>query len=401
MAGRTYQFDLEGSHNGRGTLEDPYLALADGSLSFIAENGDINATNKNTQMVYTATAAGTYYLEAVELSGTSAGTYTLSVREITPPCTLNTGDIWCGVVTVGELKSNADVLVGHGFADGAGLSAGSLAGNPDDTMFSVGDNDYTISAAYIQVPTGANLTGTLYVLLSADLTDDDRAGLVLTVDDTTITFEFSDASKGGTGLYSWGLSGLDWSSTTTVTVRLSGPPPVDFREGDGEDLTADTTTTGVVEVGGFGARGGIHEPIPETVTWTGTDDEGREVEHTSTVYDFDTDWFAVVLEAGQTYRIEMKGRILSSPGEPIDPELTLSLPQINAIYDADGDYLLNTWGEDESSAHHLFRVTFHVHAGGPYYIAASRSSGAATSFGSSTSRRMPTSTRPTAARAGK
>ena len=82
------------------------------------------------------------------------------------------------------------------------------------------------------------------------------------------------------------------------------------------------------------------------------------------------------LEAGGTYRIDMKGRILSSPsldtsGETVDPELTLSLPQINAIYDADGDYLLNTWGADESSAHHLFRVTFHAHAGGAYYIAAS------------------------------
>ena len=72
----------------------------------------------------------------------------------------------------------------------------------------------------------------------------------------------------------------------------------------------------------------------------------------------------------------MKGRILRSPaldmpGEPVDPELTLSLPQINAIYDADGDYLLNTWGADESSAHFLFRVTFHARAGGVYYIAAS------------------------------
>ena len=120
-------------------------------------------------------------------------------------------------------------------------------------------------------------------------------------------------------------------------------------EPDDEDLPADTTTTGVVEVGGVGARGAIHEPKAEIVTWTATDDEGREVVHESTVYDFDTDWFAVVLEAGKTYRIDMKGQILSSPGldmpgVPVDPELTLSLPQINAIYDADGNYLLNHVG---------------------------------------------------------
>ena len=53
------------------------------------------------------------------------------------------------------------------------------------------------------------------------------------------------------------------------------------------------------------------------------------------------------LEADRTYRIDMKGAILTSPGLNIpgtyaDPELTLRLPQINAIYDADGGYLFNT-----------------------------------------------------------
>ena len=196
------------------------------------------------------------------------------MRDITPPCTLNTGDIWCGVVTVAEIKTSpADALVGHGFADGASLSAGSLAGNPDDTMFSVGDNDYTIRAAYIQVPTGSTVTGALFVLLSADLTDDDKAGLVLTVDDTTITFAFSGATKGTTGLYSWGLSGLTWSAGDTVTVRLSPPPPDDF--------PADTTTTGQVDVGGS-ATGNI-----------------------GTVGD--ADWFLVELEADTRYQIDLEG----------------------------------------------------------------------------------------------
>ena len=151
---------------------------------------------------------------------TAKGTITDNDGTTTPTCTLNTGDLWCGVVTVAEIKTTGDALVGHGFADGAGLSAGGLAGNPDETMFSVGDNDYTISAAYIQVPTGTTLTGTLYVLLSADLTDADKAGLLLPVDDTTTPFEFSGATKGTTGLYSWGLSGLTWSAGDTVTIRV-------------------------------------------------------------------------------------------------------------------------------------------------------------------------------------
>ena len=631
MEGRTYQIDMEGLQDSRGTLESPFLNNiydADGNRISKADYDDISSDNSSSRVTFVPTETSIYYLAVVSLT-TDPGTYTLSVRDITPACTLNTGDIWCGVVTVAEVKTAADVLVAHGFADGAGLTAGSLAGYPDDTMFSVGDNDYTIQGVYIQVPTGTNPTGTLFVLLSADLTEDDKAGLVLTVDDTTTPFEFSGATKGSTGLYSWGLSGLDWSSTTTVTVRLSGPAtPGNVSEGDGEDLPADTTTSGRVEVGGsvtgniesvgdadwflveleagtryqidlegaptgrgtvsdptinavgdaggntitgtqnddsgvgnnartiftatasgahyvvaaayastgtytlsvivlgangaseadtdfprttgtdgrvevgasatgniddendldgfrvdlevggiysfdlegaatgrgtlsdpylslygdafdlshfigedddggeglnsrltytatasgtyhlevheqvgatgtytlsvrdltpppsgfvegdtdlpandettgvvtvdgFGARGVIHEPMgTETDIGTLNDPE------ISTSYVFDTDWFAVELEAGRTYRIDMKGRILSSPaldtpGVPVDPELTLSLPQINAIYDADGDYLLNTWGADESSAHHLFRVTFHARAGGTYYIAAS------------------------------
>ena len=228
-AGKTYQIDLKGIGGGGGTLENPYLLnIRDSSGTEIdgTENDDVDPSNDiyDSQTVYTPTAAGTYYLVAVSGVTGGTGTYTLSVRDITtPPCTLNTGDIWCGAVTVAEIKTADDALVGHGFADGAGLSAGGLAGYPDATMFSVGDNDYTISAAYIQVPTGTTLTGTLYVLLSADLTDDDKAGLVLTVDDTTTTFAFSGATKGTTGLYSWGLSGLTWSAGDTVTIRVRRP----------------------------------------------------------------------------------------------------------------------------------------------------------------------------------
>ena len=276
-AGKTYQIDQKGEYGGGGTLEDPYLDnIRDSSGTRISStfNDDVDFANDNfdSQIIFTPTAAGTYYLVAFA-SGSITGTYTLSVRDITPPCTLNTGDIWCGVVTVAEVKTTADALVGHGFADGASLSAGSLAGYPDDTMFSVGDNDYTIWAAYIQVPTGSTVTGALFVLLSADLTDDDKAGLVLTVDDTTITFAFSGATKGTTGLYSWGLSGLTWSAGDTVTVRLSPPPPDDF--------PADTTTTGQVDVGGS-ATGNI-----------------------GTVGD--ADWFLVELEAGTRYQIDLEG----------------------------------------------------------------------------------------------
>ena len=383
-AGKTYQIDLKGENGGGGTLKDPLLDnIRDSSGTEIegTSNDDVDYDNDiyDSQITFTPTAAGTHYLVASR-AGSSTGTYTLSVREIA--CTLNTGDIWCGVVTVGELKSNANVLVAHGFAATSSLSAGGLVGYPDDTMFSVGDNDYTIRGLYVGAP-GGNNDGSLSFLLTVDLSDDDKENLVLKIDGVTTDRALSDAGRLSAGLYSWVNTDLDWSSETTVTVRLQGPttsddPPDDsadppeggFREGD-TDLPANADTTGVVEVDGFGARGAIFKPIGTSIDIGTTNDP-----EISTTYVFDTDWFAVDLETGRTYRIDMKGQILSSPGldtpgEPVDPELTLSLPQINAIYDADGGYLLNTWGADESSAHHLFRVTFHAHAGGTYYIAAS------------------------------
>ena len=133
-----------------------------------------------------------------------------------------------------------------------------------------------------------------------------------------------------------------------------------------DDLPADTTTTGEVEVGRAAVRGDILAPVEETVTWTIINTEGDEEEQTGTVYDFDTDWFAVELEEGRTYRIDMEGAIHAD-----DDDLTLRLPQINAIYNEDGEFLVNTFDSDESDSHYLFRVTFHAHDDGTYYIAAS------------------------------
>ena len=132
-------------------------------------------------------------------------------------CTLNTGDVWCGVVTVGELKTSADVLVSHGFADTSRLSAGGLVGHPSDTMFLFGS--YTIIGLYVGVP-GGDDDGSLFFSLTADLSDDAKEILVFKIDGLTGERALSDANRLRAGLYSWVNTDLDWSSTTTVTVRL-------------------------------------------------------------------------------------------------------------------------------------------------------------------------------------
>ena len=161
-------------------------------------------------------------------------------------------------------------------------------------------------------------------------------------------------------------------STEPVTGEISTQPSLAGELGNHDhrgyifvvvpvvDLPANTTTSGVVKVGGDGARSTIYKPVKKTVTWN--NEEGDEVE--GIVHDFDTDWFAVELKKGRTYRIDMTGYT------PIGG-FTLRLPQINAIYDADGESLVNTFSRDESSYHHLFRVTFHARADGTHYIAAS------------------------------
>ena len=86
--GKTYQIDLTGEYGGGGTLKDPYLDnIRDSSGTQISNtfNGDVDFANDNldSQIIFTPTAAGTYYLVAFA-NGSITGTYTLSVRDITP-----------------------------------------------------------------------------------------------------------------------------------------------------------------------------------------------------------------------------------------------------------------------------------------------------------------------------
>ena len=85
----------------------------------------------DSRITLTPTAAGTYYLVA-RSANRGTGTYTLSVGGDPPPsCTLNTGDLWSGVVTVGEYKSGG-ITFAYGFVD-ATTDTGALS----DTTFDV------------------------------------------------------------------------------------------------------------------------------------------------------------------------------------------------------------------------------------------------------------------------
>ena len=101
------------------------------------------------------------------------------------------------------------------------------------------------------------------------------------------------------------------------------------------DVAADTTTTATVTVGST-TSGEIETPG-------------------------DSDWYAVTLEAGKSYRFDLEGR---QPGGDLSKG-TLAHPHLQGIHDATGVLIEGTADENSS------QVYFTAAASGTYYVAAS------------------------------
>ena len=139
-------------------------------------------------------------------------------------CTLNTGDIWCGVVTVGNAGAG-----NYGFTSGG---VGGLTDNSGDRTFTIGTVVHSVDRVIV-----SSFGLSFKVLRAADgglnvptLLDDDRARLVLHIGSDS--FAFSDATHNSTLGYEWTNPVLDWSSTSSVTLRLreaaAPPAPTNF-----------------------------------------------------------------------------------------------------------------------------------------------------------------------------
>ena len=180
---------------------DATIAWLDASDATLA---DADAMASGHQVALEA-GANTFKVKVTAEDGTTTKTYTVTVNRASPSCTLNTGDLWCGVVTVGSFVIPSGTV--HGYV-------GSI-GDLSDTTFSVGSNNYTITVI------NHSADGTLIFDLSSDLTAADRAKLVL--HHGGAEFEFSAASI-TFGNYQWTSAGLDWSSESFVTLRLRDTP---------------------------------------------------------------------------------------------------------------------------------------------------------------------------------
>ena len=341
-AGKSYQIDLEGAGTGRGTLQDPYLrGVYDASGSKIpdTDNDDVdtNSGNYNSRVIFTPTTTGTYYLQTSEFDN-KIGTYTLSVRDVTPSsdatlsaltvtaggtdlvtfasdtetytamvandvaevtvtamtidsgatvayldgddatitdagtgvdghqvtlaegdnvikvkvtaadtttktytvtvsraaCTLNTGDLWCGVVTVGTSSDGVGFVAAETETD---TDVGALTDNNGDQTITIESDTYTISSVLI-LTSGA--VGALAITLDTKFPTGDVA--TLEFDIGSKTFKVSEASVLLTGHgYYWLDSGLTWSD---------GGPNVTLRLRRTAGASSDATLSGLTVTGG-------------------------------------------------------------------------------------------------------------------------------------------------------
>ena len=141
-------------------------------------------TNASGRQVALEAGDNTFKVKVTAEDGTTTKTYTVTVNRASPSCTLNTGDLWCGVVTVGS------DLAFYGYHQSLGVGALS------DRTFSVGSNNYTIDTIAVVI-VGTDV-GDLSVSLTSALSAGDLAKLVVHVGSVALKFSeahFVDATK--------------------------------------------------------------------------------------------------------------------------------------------------------------------------------------------------------------
>ena len=310
-ADRVYRIDLEGLHTRAGTLFDPYLygVYDSNGVRLAGTTDDHGGVGSNSRVRFTTEEAGTYYV-AAGADGTYEGTYKLSVREVANiTADFAAGTETSGAVAVGGSVSSRIELRGDRDWFALELDAGKVY-----RIDLEGRATYagTLTDPYLYGIHDANGA------LIADTTDDDggtglNSRVEFTLEESGTYYVAAGPWGGGTGSYTLSVADV------TETV---------------DDFAAGTGTSGVVEVGGS---------VTGEIDFRG-----------------DRDWFAVMLEADKTYRIDLEG------GDTGDG--TLDDPYLRGIHDANGDLIAGTTNDDFGN--YNSRVTFMAVDAGTYYVAA-------------------------------
>ena len=324
-AGTRYQIDLEGSPTSAGTLGNPHLhGVHDANGNAIAATSDDDGgTGLNSRLVFEPASTGTYYA-AAGASGSGTGTYLLSVTE------LEDGDDYTA-----NRHTSGTVAVGAS-------ATGELERAGDEDWFAVTlDAGKTYRIDLEGVPTRAGTLRDPYLRGVHDAnghriatTDDDDAGVGL----NSRVF-FSPDSTGTYYIAAGANTGRSGTFHEIGTYRLS----VTDADVLTDDYAADTGTTGTVAVGGS-ATGTIEVPG-------------------------DHDWFAVTLELGKTYRIDLERAALNPTYTGVLSDPFLSNTYLHGVYDADGNLIAGT-SDDDGGTRFNSRLVFEPASTGTYYVAA-------------------------------
>ena len=318
-AGRTYRIDLKGESTQDGTLYDPYVpAIYDADGHYLARGNDDGGVGLNSRAFFTPDADGTYYVEAAAspLYAVGGGTYTLSVAELAD-------DYAAGTRTSGSFSvgSPATGVIEH--PDDRDWFKVDLKGGKIYRIDLVGDQSGYVGWGDLGKGTLADphVHG-IYDAEGARLHSGDadggagnnaRAYFRPTADATY----YVEAGSGS--------GDRDRYKTGAYTVSV---------EEITDDFAADTDTTASVSVGGS-ARGEAETPG-------------------------ERDWFAVTLEAGKTYQIEVRG------GDYRGTTLWDSFIR-GGIHDGEGQLIDGT---EFSLPENSNRITFLAPESGTYYVAA-------------------------------
>ena len=341
--GQSYRIDLEGADTDAGTLKDPLIeGVYDADGNLVAEaSGDNSGAGRNSRLVFTPEADGFFFLSVSGAAG-DTGTYTASLEEYED-------DYTDGADTEGKILREQPQTInkmpltpigvtgpvtpppGSEEASG-GVADGEIGPADDRDWFAV---NLMAGKAYVIEVKGADTEdGTLedpYLaglfdpqgIPVADTSDNDggvgrNSRLVFTPQADGTWFVAAAGSTGETGTY------------VVVVEEHSGSWADELQSI--RDAQVGAVVSGQIEAGG------------------------------------ESDWFAVQLKAGQTYRLEAGGEAASQG--------TLKAPLLEGVYNAQGKRA----PDDSDSAAGVSRSGFTPESDGTYYVKVGAGDGGAGSY---------------------
>ena len=125
-AGTTYRFDVLGADTGNGTLANPFMRVRDSAGTSLVFDDD-SGIGLDSQITYTPTSSGTYFVSAGSSTSSGTGTYLVTATDVSPvndADTVREGTDTTTVLAVGATVNgviNAEPISGDGVtSDGAG-----------------------------------------------------------------------------------------------------------------------------------------------------------------------------------------------------------------------------------------------------------------------------------------